>query len=1072
MKIIQNYLKKIQETYLSTEAREVSYRSHLENLLNELKLDNQLSIIHEGKREGRFGIPDFKIKKTDTIIGYIETKNLSENLEKVLKSEQIQKYKSLSNNLLLTNYLEFIWIKDNEICQIEKLLNIEDIKNLNFIVENSNYENFTTLISKFLSTSPQGIASPKKLAESLAIRAKFLKDILLEELDRQQKEENSGRLFGLYDTFKTFVFQQLSISEFTDAFAQNLAYGLFLAKLNANQSIINLYNVRQFIPHSFELLRELVDFLSELDKPNYVETRWIIEEILTLLNHLELNEIQKSLSFNKKHTDNEVFYSKDPYIYFYEDFLASYDQNLRKAKGVYYTPPAIVNFIVRSINDILKEEFEIVEGLSDKKRVTILDFATGTGTFLVEILQQIFEQVTQIEKRKLIIKEHILKNIYGFEYLIAPYTVAHLKLSQFLKEHAYQLTDKERIQIYLTNTLEPNTAQKNFLVPALSKESEEAQKIKNKPILVICGNPPYSISSTNKSEYINNSLKIYKEGLNEQKINLDDDYIKFIRFAQQKIAVSGEGVIAIITNNSYLDGITHRKMRESLLNDFDKIYILNLHGNSIKKEGDDNVFDIRVGVSILICIKRNNNSEKQIYYFSTKENQINKRSEKYQFCLENDLKTVKWTKLSPHAPNFWFVEKDLRANEEYQNFWSVKDIFKTYSVGVKTKIDSIAIDFDEKKLSKRIEDILKTKYRLPEIIKKFKLNPKTTWEYDKAIKANFDKENIVEYDYRPFNRRKLYYDKNFLSRSRSEVMDNFFKKENIGLEVGRLEFIAFVSELISDEHFCGGASYKFPIYVYEESTIFSQNLPKTDNLLFKEYFKAKKEYDKAEKNYLNAKEDKDLHIADEMKAIADEHRAIVEMWEKRIKLQKAKEEKGLVKNENISSNFRKVLFEKYAKEWTAEEILGYVYAILHSNSYKQRFAELLKTDFPKIPLVEGVELFQSISQIGQNLVKAHLLKDEQLKVNSYEGEGSNKVEKIVYNESLNRLYINQTQYFSQVNKEVWEYQIGSYAVLEKYLKDRKEDESILEYVEHIEKIIAVLNFTIFQSKKVDELIEL
>jgi len=1078
------YFQEIQNTYLSQEAREVSYRTSLENLLNELKPSAQMQVIHEGKREGKFGIPDFKIKQNEGIVGYIETKIIGENLEKILKSEQVQKYILLSDNILLTNYLEWIWIQDGTVMKRENLAKVTDLADKKTLLSNENITAVAQLIQHFFSTPPKGVSTPKKLAEALAIRARFLQDLLGAELQRQEEEDKKGKLYGLFVTFQSFVFKGLTRAEFADAFAQNLAYGLFLARLNANTNRITLYNVAEFIPNAFELIQELVDFLKELNKAEYRETKWIIEEVLALLNELDLGEIQKSLSFIQKNTQNEVDEgAKDPYIYFYEDFLAAYNPDLRKSKGVYYTPPAVVNFIVRGIEDVLKQDFQIKEGLSDRKKVTILDFATGTGTFLIEILQQIFAHTTNPEKRKSLIQEHILKNIYGFEYLIAPYTIAHLKISQFLKEQKYELSGEERLQIYLTNTLEPISAQQNLLVPALSKESEEAQKIKNKPILVICGNPPYSVSSSNKSAYIDNSLKLYKEGLGEQKTSLDDDYIKFIRFAHQKITKVGNGVVAIITNNSYLDGITHRKMRESLLNDFDKLYILNLHGNSIKKEGDENVFDIRVGVSIFLAVKTQKPAkEKDVFYFSTKDNGINKRKEKYQFCLENELKTVKWTKLQPHAPHFWFVPKNLVGLSEYNQFWNVKDIFNVYSTGIKTKIDSIAIDFQENTLAKRIKDILDTKYRLSGIISKFDLKKNTTWEHERAIKATFDKNKITDYDYRPFNRRKIYYDKDFLSRSRSEVMDNFFERENIGLEVGRLEFIAFVSNLISDEHFCGSGSYKFPLYLYQKAT---QKLDLSSNIPYQKALKKlQKEMDFWKTHYETQKHHithiaGGYHNGDRQKAL-DNNEQVYEM--QKVRLEKdmaALEAKYNAKIEiegeyqkvtNFSYQFQTFLAEKYEEEISPEQVLAYTYAILHSPVYREKYFEFLKNDFPKIPFVADFTVFQALTKIGAELIQAHLMKNSSLKADLYEGEGNNEVLKLDFSEKENRLYINKTQYFANVKPEIWAFRIGAYPVLEKYLKDRKGQVLSISEIENVETIVKILAFTQEKMQEIAEII--
>jgi hypothetical protein len=620
----EKYFKSLQSHKID-DITEHSHRPALKELMESLA-DADIKILHEPKREGKFGSPDFKITHTESIIGYVENKKIEENLDKTIKSDQIKKYQSLSDNILLTNYIDWIWMKEGKIQKRETLCFLTDIENKRAKPDKTKVDAVEKLIKSFLSQAPKEIADAKKLAEALAVRAKLLKDFLLDELKRQEVEHTEGRLYQLYETFKTFVFHELTVDEFSDAFAQNLVYGLFLAKLNAGVHAVNLYNAKKYIPASFELIRELVNFLDELDNDEYRETKWIVEEVLTIMNNLDLRAIQETLSFTKRRKDADDIIIKDPYVYFYEDFLAAYDKKLRKAKGVYYTPPPVVNFIIRAIDDILINTFNIKEGLADRNKVTVLDFATGTGTFLLEILQQIFDKLPKDSgKKDLIIKEHVLKNLFGFEYLIAPYTIAHLKLSQFLKDNGYELKAKERLQVYLTNTLEPIPAQiKIPLLPALTEESKQAQQVKDKPILVITGNPPYSGHSKNNGQWIADKIKDYYfvdgKPLGEKNSKwLQDDYVKFIRFAQDKMENVEEGIVGIITNHRFLTNPTFRGMRQSLMNTFDQLYFIDLHGSNKPKEfspggsKDENVFDIEQGVAISLFIKKKD-LEKKIYH--------------------------------------------------------------------------------------------------------------------------------------------------------------------------------------------------------------------------------------------------------------------------------------------------------------------------------------------------------------------------------------------------------------------------------------------------------------------------
>lgn len=377
----EKYFKALQ-AHRVDEITEHSHRSNLQQLLESIA-SPKTKVLHEPKREGKFGSPDFKITQVESIIGYVENKKIEENLDKILKTDQIKKYQALSDNILITNYIEWIWIKEGKIQQRETLCFLTDIEDKRKKLDTDKVKAVEKLIKSFFSQAPKEIADAKKLAEALAIRAKLLKDFLLEELQRQEKEHNEGRLFQLYETFKSFVFHELTIEEFADAFAQNLAYGLFLAKLNADTNSVNLYNAKKYIPSSFELIRELVNFLDELENEEYRETKWIVEEVLTIMNNLDLRAIHESLSFTKKKKDKDSddITIKDPYVYFYEDFLASYDKQLRKSKGVYYTPPPVVNFIVRSIDEILKKSFKIKDGLADRNKVTVLDLQLAQERF-------------------------------------------------------------------------------------------------------------------------------------------------------------------------------------------------------------------------------------------------------------------------------------------------------------------------------------------------------------------------------------------------------------------------------------------------------------------------------------------------------------------------------------------------------------------------------------------------------------------------------------------------------------------------------------------------------------------
>jgi hypothetical protein len=550
---------------------ELSDRGALEILLRAAAQDADptIRIIHEAKKVPGKGGPDFKMMKAGMILGYVEDKTIGANLDEVLKSDQILRYKQLSNNILLTDYLQFIWLREGKVNARELIAFPHDLEGRARKPREERVKAVSTLLRGFFSTKPQGIGRAEQLALALATRSHYLRDFLDSELRRQEKEHREGRLYGLFQIFRDQVFHELTIGEFADAFAQMLAYGLFLARLNSDEKQITLDNARQFVPGSFRLIRELVQFLDDLEAPEYAEIRWVIEEILSIVNGLDLASIHEDLSFKHrkaisrkvraKDAEEHRLFERDPFIYFYEDFLGKYDAKMKKSRGVYYTPPPIVNFIVRAVDDILKDTFSIKDGLADHKRVTVLDFACGTGTFLLEVFERIFDNIGGADSAKagLIVRDHMLKNIFGFEYLIAPYTIAHLKLSQFLKDKGHLLTSNERLQVFLTNTLEPVEPQVNFLLPAISAEVKAAQTVKEQPILAITGNPPYSGHSKNKGPWISAQIAKYREGFPElskpaQGKWLQDDYVKFLRFAQLKMDAVDEGIVGVITSHSWL----------------------------------------------------------------------------------------------------------------------------------------------------------------------------------------------------------------------------------------------------------------------------------------------------------------------------------------------------------------------------------------------------------------------------------------------------------------------------------------------------------------------------------------
>lgn len=1021
--MLKAYLENIKD--ISTNDKEHTHRTALQNLLQAIKdnqdKQNKISIKQEpnNDKEGR-GAPDFLITKDFLTLGYIENKRVNANLDNIITSDQILKYTKLSPNIILTDYLRFILLSLNDkneiiICKEVKICSLDEIKSIvkNQSLLDTKTQELNELFSIFFSKIPNPINSALDFANHLSLRTRILKDELL----LSSKNET---LLSLFNTFKETLYKELSYEEFRDSFAQTLTYSLFLAKLNNDTAKeIDLNNAKKFIPKSFPLIRSMSGFLDDSFE-NLENIKWLLEEIINIINHIDITSIIKELN---KTGEKDLFNRptilsthKDPYLHFYETFLASYDPKLREVRGVYYTPAPVVIFIINAIDEALKQDFNHKKGLSEAldKNITLLDFATGTGTFLLEAFRKALEPIS---KNSVNYNPKVLIDKFcGFEFLIAPYTIAHLKISQSFKEEFNSpLNDDESLKIALTNTLysksiskEQNDQNTLFTLIDLTKEFKKAQKIKEEQILIITGNPPYSGASSNKGLY-EDEIKI-SYGLEPSKANLNneqkkwissyfkekskqntstfkaiyekhkleneknskvmlDDYVKFIRFAQSKIDSQESGIFAFISNNSFLDNPTFRGMRYSLMQSFDKIYILNLHGDTRKKEKapdgskDDNVFDIMQGVSINIFIKQNSKAKNtNIYYHDL----YGKRKDKYEFLYENDLNSIKWTLVKNNEPFYLFLPQNNDLLEEYNKGISVKDIFMLSSVGIASSKDAILISTNNKKLEQQVYNFYN----------------------------EFDKKYIKEIAYKPFDTQKIYYDIKKVERPRIDIMEHFLGYENIGLIYDRgtnLKEISnlFISSKVIDKHLVGANSYVSPLYLY----------PTT---------RSKKFLEKENPNF--------------------------------------NEENFTSKIENFKESFRTFIDELYKEKFSPEDILGYIYAVLFHKIYREKYLDFLKIDFPKIPFTKDKNTFKNLSKLGLKLVNLHLLKNDELDFNVGEAlfkdiKNKNfKIQKIKYNKDIKELFINESLYFNKVSPEIYEFKIGGYAVLDKYLKSHKEED--------------------------------
>lgn len=863
----------------------------------------------------------------------------------------------------------------------------------------------------------------------------------------------TGSFWNKLRAFKEVLNNDLNEKTFADLYAQTIAYGLFAARLHDDSpDTFTRQEAANLIPKSNPFLRQIFQQLAGYDINDSIA--WIVDDLVNIFAVTDVKKLRKN--FGKE------MEKRDPMIHFYEDFLSEYDPASKKKFGVYYTPQPVVEFIVRAVDDILKTEFNLPDGLADKSkvevpikrmeegkdvetitmeprhRVQILDPATGTGTFLAEVVRRIKEQQQPGIWPKYV-DEHLLPRIHGFELMMAPYTIAHLKLDMLINWWGDQKLEKDRddrVQIYLTNSLSQLAlANKYLLAEMIAREANEANDIKhNAPVMVMVGNPPYSVSSSNKGKnfaWIESLLRDYKKDLNEKKINLDDDYIKFIRLGQYYIERTGEGILAYISNNSFIDGVTHRQMRRELLRCFDDIYILDLHGNTRKNETspdgskDENVFSIMQGVSINIFVKKKGNIDRPaiVRHYDL----FGSRKEKYAFLTDNSLSSVKWQIVQTLEPNLFFVPKDYSAEGEYRKGFKVDELMPFYSNGSISGNDELCISFSMDEARKKIDDFL----NFPEEIwriKNGKLKDARDWTYNTA--KNDALKNTIRYTnitYRPLDNRVTPYtgtSRGLHESPQYKVLRHMINGNNICLIAsrqfgGHKHFIIFSSENIVEKSSQPFAPYNvFPLYLYpseSELGFETERKPNLDDTIW----------------------------------------WTIENWVKygqAYKPQTLTEQSGLLdfNNEQTDPHFL-----------APEDIFDYIYGVLHSPLYREKYKEFLKVDFPRIPYPKNADEFEHFKECGHQLRELHLMHNVPKSKVTFDVIGNNKVESIRpipnkddgYSYSI---YINDTQYFAPVPTVAWEMYIGGYQPAQKWLKDRKGRVLSTEEIEHYEQIIRVL----------------
>ncbi len=1013
--MFKEYLSDLSATTNAGDVREESYYPDLKKLIEAYAIQNKKEIsvtILPKKTEA--GNPDFRIQTQKyQLIGYIEAKEPNiENLDAIEQTEQLQRYLKTFPNLILTNFLEFRLYRNGE--QIDKVMIGRPVilNQLGIVppVENELY--LQKLLAEFFSFSTPKINTAKTLAIELAKRTSFLKEnCIIEEL-KEETQTGTQTLEGIYKLFKEYLISSLNLDDFANLFSQTITFGLFAARLRSS-SDFNRLNAFKTIPSTIGVLRSIFRFISSNDLPKNME--WIIDDIAELLKNTDVTKIVDNYYLNGK--------GNDPIIHFYETFLAEYDPKERAKRGVYYTPEPVVKYIVNSVHKILQKKFKRPDGLASNS-VTLLDPAAGTLTFPIEAIKVAIDEYKNrygdggINN---LIKNHIIPHFFAFELMMSPYVLGHIKASLIFDEHKYKLGQYERFNLFLTNTLDLNNLPHMDLplFSDLSEESRQANDVKkNKKVMVIMGNPPYSAVSTNKGDWILGEINEYRqiegEKLNEKKDWLQDDYVKFFRFSQWKIEQNKQGILGFITNHAWLDNPTFRGMRYSMLNTFNEIYVVNLHGSILKKEKtpegkkDENVFDIQTGVSIVLLCKTPVKT-KQIFYCD----QWGLREDKYKWLESNDITTTKWQKLIPSKPYYFLVPRNEEGNEKYQKFIPLTDIFNIYSTGILTANDNFVIDFDKHKLETKINSFINSVGDDEFIKNTFKLSKIYSERIPETKLKLKNLENINKYysnySYRPFDNRWIFNHPSAIWRVRNEVTKHIFMRNNLILISAKrnrqlsLNYFG-ITNTITDFHYLDNAqdsAYTFPLYIYSSQQELSESKIRSSNYNWSKL-----------PNFIQ-----------QVPSFASK----------------------------ISGNFIQ----------TNEAIFYYIYAILYSNIYREKYKEFLKIDFPRIPFTENLETFQLLSSLGEDLINLHLLNSSELDNPStrFFGQGEGKVNKRKYDLENNRVYINDSQYFDDVTPEIWNYYIGGYQVLDKWLKDRVEKTLSDEDIRHYCRVVTVLKLT-------------
>ena len=937
------------------------------------------------------------------------------------------------------------------------------------------------------------ITTSKKLSERLAKLARAIRDRIRTAL---AIETEAGSLTKLMKAFQTTLVHDLDEAGFADMYAQTIAYGLLSARITdpsrrTADGFTAHMRTNPFLRELMETFLHMGGRRGKAGGPGIDFDEVGVSEIVELLDQANMEAVVRDFGDRNP--------QEDPVIHFYEHFLAAYDKKQKVSRGVFYTPRPVVSYIVRSVNELLRTEFGLTDGLADTTTwggmaqrhkdlkipkgtsptqafVQVLDPATGTGTFLVEVIDLIHG--TMVEKWKAqghgeqkiqalwndYVPKHLLPRLHGYELLMAPYAIAHLKISLKLYETGYRFGSDERARVYLTNALEPfgDEQLKLDFLPALAHEAEAVNEIKRKQqFTVVIGNPPYSLMSANLEPQHRNLVdpyrfvdgaKIKERGALQLEKNLQEDYVKFIRLAELVTQRAGEGVVGLITNHAYLDNPTLRGLRRSLTNTLPHLWLLDLHGNTRRKERcplpepDKNVFDIQQGVAILLGERRSSASRPGINWGEL----WGSREAKYDALLSSLCSKLSVRTVDPVPPFFMLIPQDGNARDELAIGVPLDELFELYSTGVATARDRFIVHFSRAALHEAVTEFVGLP--IEDARQRFVLGKDTNdWKVALAQedlrRASLDASCAKQYAYRPFDVRWTFYTgqpRGILCNPRWPVMSQLLAGPNLALcsvksvETGHDYAHVFVTNLVTDHHSVSmkEVNYVFPAFRFSG----------TD-------------------------------------AAVGIQRSMFSGCQER-------------PEGNISARFWSVLEENLGGEFTAElqksgtggaeAVFCYVYAVLHSPCYRARYGDLLRKEFARIPVPSDSAFFYQLAAFGKELVSIHLpgLPEADRFITTYAGAKNAEVARVGWSDGTVWLDAGRTSAreghlatkpgtigFHGVPEEVWRFHIGGYQVCHKWLKDRKGRTLSDKDVAHYQNIVATLNETIRIMAEIDEVIE-